>query len=152
MLSRRTRILLAVLVVASLTFVILDLRGGQGPFSSVRSVASNVLGGLERVATTVFSPITGAGSWWSDMRDQAAKIDTLETENGRLRSELDTLTSDKARADALDALLRVSERRRLPVRPRRGDRGRSRPGLLVDDHHRRRTQRRHRGGHVGHQR
>ena len=41
MLSRRTRILLAVLVVASLTFIILDLRGGQGPFSGVRSVASN---------------------------------------------------------------------------------------------------------------
>jgi rod shape-determining protein MreC len=108
MLSRRTRILLAVLVVASLTFVILDLRGGQGPFGSVRTAASNVLGGLERAAATVFSPITGAGSWWSDMRDQAAQIDALETENGRLRSELDTLTNDRARADALDALLRVS--------------------------------------------
>ena len=108
MLSRRTRILLAVLVVASLTFVILDLRGGQGPFGSVRTAASNVLGGLERAAATVFSPITGAGSWWSDMRDQAAQIDALETENSRLRSELDTLTNDRARADALDALLRVS--------------------------------------------
>ena len=108
MLSRRTRILLAVLVVASLTFVILDLRGGQGPFASVRNVASNVLGGLERVAATVFSPITGAGSWWSDMRDQAAKIDALQTENDSLRSELQTLKNDRARADALDALLRVS--------------------------------------------
>lgn len=108
MLSRRTRILLAVLVVASLTFVILDLRGGQGPFASARTLASNVLGGLERVATTVFSPITGAGDWWSGMRDQAARIGALETENGRLRSELDTLTNDRARADAVDALLRVS--------------------------------------------
>lgn len=108
MLSRRTRILLAVLVVASLTFVILDLRGGQGPFGSVRAIASNVLGGLERAAATVFSPITGAGSWWSDVRDQAAQISTLEEENGRLRSELETLTNDRARADALDALLRVS--------------------------------------------
>ena len=62
MLTRRTRIVLAVLVVASLTFVILDLRGGQGPFASVRAVASNVLGGLEQVAATVFSPITGASS------------------------------------------------------------------------------------------
>ena len=74
MLSRRTRIVLAVLVVAALTFVILDLRGGQGPLSGVRSAASNVLGSLERVAATVFSPVTGAGTWWSDMRDQAAKI------------------------------------------------------------------------------
>jgi rod shape-determining protein MreC len=108
MLSRRTRIVLSVLVVASLTFIILDLRGGQGPLSGVRSVASNVLGGIERVAATIFSPITGASSWWSDMRDQAAQIDTLQAENGRLRGELDTLTNDKARADALDGLLRVS--------------------------------------------
>ena len=108
MLSRRTRILLAVLVVASLTFIILDLRGGQGPFTSVRTVASNILGGLERVAATVFSPITGAGSWWSDMRDQAAQIDALQAENGELRSDLESLTNDRARADALDALLRVS--------------------------------------------
>lgn len=108
MLSRRTRILLAVLVVASLTFVILDLRGGQGPFASVRTAVSGVLGGLERVAATVFSPITGAGSWWSDMRDQANQISTLREENARLRGEMETLTNDRARADALDALLRVS--------------------------------------------
>lgn len=108
MLSRRTRILLAVLVVASLTFVILDLRGGQGPLTGVRNIAANGLGGLERAAATVFSPITGASSWWSDMRDQATKIDALGTENDRLQSELETLKNDRARANALDDLLRVS--------------------------------------------
>jgi len=108
MFSRRTRILLAVLVVASLTFVILDLRGGEGPFATARTVVSNTLGGLERVAATVFSPITGAGSWWSSMRDQAGQIDTLTADNDALRSELTTLTADKARVAALDGLLRVA--------------------------------------------
>jgi rod shape-determining protein MreC len=108
MLSRRTRILLAVLVVASLTFIILDLRGGEGPLTGVRTFGANALGGLERVATTIFSPITGATSWWSDMRDQATKIDALTTENDSLRSDLETLKSDRARANALDELLRVS--------------------------------------------
>lgn len=108
MLSRRSRILLAVLVVASLTFVILDLRGGEGPFASVRSGVANVLGGLERVAATIVSPVTGAGSWWSTMRDQATRIEELTAENDRLRSDLNTLTSDRARANALDDLLRVS--------------------------------------------
>ena len=108
MLSRRTRIVLAVLVVASLTFVILDLRGGQGPLSGVRSAASNVLGSLERVAATVFSPVTGAGTWWSDMRDQAAKIATLQAQNDSLRSQVETYTNDRARAKALDELLRVA--------------------------------------------
>lgn len=108
MFSRRTRILLGVLVVASLTFVILDLRGGEGPFASVRNAGSNVLGGLERVAATVFSPITGAGSWWSTMRDQAGQIQTLTRENELLRGQLQTLETDRSRAAALDGLLRVA--------------------------------------------
>jgi len=108
MFSRRTRILLGVLVVACLTFVILDLRGGEGPFASVRAVGSNILGGLERAAATVFSPITGAGSWWSTMRDQSEQIRTLTAENEALRSELQILTNDRARVAALDGLLRVA--------------------------------------------
>lgn len=108
MFSRRTRILLGVLVVASLTFVILDLRGGEGPFASVRNAGANVLGGLERVAATVFSPITGAGSWWSTMRDQAGQIETLTRENESLRGQLQTLESDRSRAAALDGLLKVA--------------------------------------------
>jgi len=108
MFSRRTRFLLAILVVASLTFVILDLRGGEGPFASVRAVGANVLGGLERAAATVFSPITGAGSWWSTMRDQSGQITDLTRENQALRSELEQLTNDKARAAALDGLLKVA--------------------------------------------
>ena len=108
MLSRRTRIILAVLVVASLTFVILDLRGGQGPLTGVRNVAANLIGGVERVAAAVFSPITGAGSWWSTMRDQAGQIETLTAENEKLRGEAQTVANDLARVKALDGLLGVA--------------------------------------------
>jgi rod shape-determining protein MreC len=108
MFSRRPRILLGVLVVACLTFVILDLRGGEGPFASVRTVSSNILGGLERGAATVFSPITGVSTWWSTLRDQSDQIQTLATENEALRSELQVLTNDRARVAALDGLLRVA--------------------------------------------
>lgn len=108
--SRRVRIALAVLVVASLTFLILDLRGGDGPLSGVRSFAANVLGGAERVAATVFSPVTGASEWWSSMRDQATQIRDLTADNERLRGELATLESDRARVAALDQLLGVAGR------------------------------------------
>jgi rod shape-determining protein MreC len=108
MLSRRTRVLLSVLVVAALTFVILDLRGGEGPLTGVRNVAANILGGVERVAATIFSPITGASSWWGSMRDQAGRIDSLTAENARLRGQVQTFTNDKARLAALDGLLRVA--------------------------------------------
>ena len=108
MLSRRTRIVLAVLVVTALTFIILDLRGGEGPLTGVRNLASNARGGLERVAATVFSPITNGNAWWSTMRDQANQIENLTKENNRLRGESETFANDRARVAALDGLLRVA--------------------------------------------
>jgi rod shape-determining protein MreC len=108
MLPRRTRIVLAVLVVASLTFVILDLRGGDGPFSSARAAASAVFGGVQRAATTVFSPVIGASDWWSRQRDQAAQIGELRAENDNLKLLVEMGANDRARAEALDELLRVA--------------------------------------------
>ncbi len=108
MLSRRTRVVLTMLVLAALTFVILDLRGGDGPLTGVRNVGANVIGGVERVAATLFSPLTGASSWWSSMRDQANQIDALTAENDKLRGEAKTAANDRARVKALDELLGVA--------------------------------------------
>jgi rod shape-determining protein MreC len=117
MLSRRTRIALAVLVVASLTFVILDLRGGDGPLSSARSAVSAVTGVLQKGAATVFSPITSAGDWWSTWRNQANQIDELRAENSELRTLVRESQNDRARADELDSLLRVATVGRYRVVP-----------------------------------
>lgn len=108
MLSRRTRIVLSILVVASLTFIILDLRGGDGPFSSARAAASGIMGGAQRVAATIFSPITGFSEWWGTLNSQSSQIRTLRAENAELQSQLTAGAADRARADALDELLRVA--------------------------------------------
>lgn len=117
MLSRRTRIALAVLVVASLTFVILDLRGGEGPMSSARSAISAVTGVLQKGASTVFSPVTSAGDWWSTWRNQASQIEELQKENSELRTLVRESENDRARADELDELLRVASVGRYRVVP-----------------------------------
>ena len=117
MLSRRTRIALAVLVVASLTFVILDLRGGDGPLSSARSAVSAVTGVLQKGAATVFSPVTSAGDWWSTWRNQTSQIEELRAENSELRTLVRESQNDRARADELDALLRVATVGRYRVVP-----------------------------------
>lgn len=108
MLSRRTRIVLAVLVVASLTFIILDLRGGRGPFASARNAASGAVGVGESAASAVFRPFLGIRDWWGTWGDQRARIAELETENQRLRSLVERSADDRSRAEALDGLLRVS--------------------------------------------
>jgi len=116
-LSRRTRIILSILVVASLTFVILDLRGGDGPFSSARAAVSSVIGGIQSGAATIFSPITGSSEWWSTQMNQSGQIRDLTVENERLNSALVSSANDIARADQLDALLRVAAVGRYRVTP-----------------------------------
>ncbi len=117
MLSRRTKIILATLVVASLTFVILDLRGGDGPFSSARAAVSSVLGGVQRGAATVFSPVTGFSEWWGTQVDQSGQIRTLTDGNALLSTQLVEAENDIARANELDALLRVASVGRYRVVP-----------------------------------
>jgi len=108
MLSRRTRIVLSILVVASLTFIILDLRGGDGPFSSARAAGSGILGGAQRVAATIFSPVTGFAEWWSTLNSQSSQIRTLREENAQLQAQVSAGANDRARAESLDSLLRVA--------------------------------------------
>ncbi len=117
MLSRRTRIILSILVIASLTFVILDLRGGDGPFSSARAAVSSIIGGIQRGAATIFSPVTGSSQWWSTQVSQSGQIRELTAENERLNSALVSAENDIARADQLDALLRVASVGRYRVTP-----------------------------------
>ena len=108
MLNQRTRIILAVLVLIALTFTILDLRGGKGPFSSVRSVVSSAFGGVQVATSLVVSPIIGVGNWWGTWGDQRARIAELESQNATLQDALVRSAEDRARADALDQLLRVA--------------------------------------------
>ncbi len=108
MLSRPARVVLAVLVVTGLTFVILDLRGGQGPFSTFKSAAGAVLGGMEQAGSVVASPFVGIRDWWGTWGDQRERIAELEAENEQLKSVVRRTDDARARADSLDALLRVA--------------------------------------------
>lgn len=117
MFPRRLRVVVAVLLGVALTFVILDLRGGQGPFNSARNVVSSILGGVERGAATVFSPITGFADFWTNTRDQKARLDELEKSNAELQSEVKRAADDRARASALDGLLKVAGLGRYRVVP-----------------------------------
>lgn len=106
--SSRIRVILVALVIASITVLILDLRGGRGPFSGVRTVAESIAGGLERAAATAFSPITGAANWWSTVRDQSGQIQALTAENEKLSTQLRQQVNDAGRVAELDGLLKVA--------------------------------------------
>jgi rod shape-determining protein MreC len=103
---RRARLILAILVLTSITFIVLDLRAASGgPLQPLRSAAAAVIGPLERGVTTVFSPIGSLVDAVSQLGDQSERIAELEAENERLRVELDTLAVDAARVAELEELL-----------------------------------------------
>lgn len=108
MFPRRARVVLGTLVVLALTLVILSLRGGGGPLGIFRSATGVAVGGLQSVASTIVSPVFAAGDWLGALGDQKERIATLESENEQLRQLAERSASDRARADSLDALLRVA--------------------------------------------
>ena len=98
---RRSRIVLAVLVLLSVTLIIFDLRG-SGLTRPLRAVGETVLGSAERAMAGVVVPVRNlVGS----LGGNEERIAALEQENAQLRAELDTVARDRARADALDELL-----------------------------------------------
>lgn len=117
MFPRRLRVVVAGLIGIALIIVILDLRGGEGPFASVRNVVASVLGSVERGAASVFSPITGFADFWTNTRDQKARLDELEKSNAELQSEVKRAADDRARASALDGMLKVAGLGRYRVVP-----------------------------------
>ena len=116
---RRTRVLLALLVVAAVALITLDFRGGDdGVLERGRNLATTVLRPLQDGVGTLLSPFSTAGEAISDLfgvraenqalrqrvealEDRRRVIDDLERENSELRdllamadrTELDTLAA-----------------------------------------------------------
>lgn len=118
--TRRTRVLLALLLVTSISLITIDYRGGEdSPLDGVRSVAATVFGPVERVAAAIASPVSDAVDGVSGLGDGGADADRLAAQNKELRGRLRTSALDRSRAKELDDLLRVAGAGRYRVVPAR---------------------------------
>lgn len=107
--TRRTRIVLAVLLLTAFTFITLDARGGEGSIlDRGRETASSVFGPIERAAGAVVNPVAAFIEGVTSINSNADRIDALEAENDELRRLLLTAPLDEARSAELDRLLGVS--------------------------------------------
>ncbi len=105
--TRRTRVVLAVLLLVSFTLITLDLRGGDsGPIGAIRSATGTVFGPVQRAVAAVYEPVRhffgGLG------HDEQARLVQLEKENADLTLRLRTSQYAESRAAELDALLKVA--------------------------------------------
>lgn len=107
--TRRTRLLLALLLVTSVSLITIDYRGGErSPLDGLRSLASAVFGPVEQVAAAIAEPVSDAVDGLStlgDGRDEAAR---LRKQNQELTRQLRTSELARNRAAELDDLLRVA--------------------------------------------
>jgi rod shape-determining protein MreC len=107
--TRRTRVVLAVLLLTAFTFITLDARGGEGSIlDRARDAASSVLGPIERAAAAVVNPVSDFIEGLTSINSNADTIDALEAENDELRRQMLTEDWDRSRVEELEAVLGVS--------------------------------------------
>ena len=126
--DRPSRAVLVALVLACLTLITLDYRGGaDSPVEPARRAVGEVLGPVETGTTARDPPLhRGARSGSTRARRSAATSPGCEAENARLRSEAATADYDRNRLAEYDGLTTAAEDARLRAGPGPGGRHRRR--------------------------
>jgi rod shape-determining protein MreC len=116
--SRRTRLVLGLLLVTAFALITLDVRGGEtSPLSHLRDAAQAVFGPIERAAASVVRPVSNLIGELGGLGSQQSKIDALQRENSALQLELRTSDLARNRAAELDKLLNVAGLGRYKIVP-----------------------------------
>lgn len=107
--SRRTRFVLAVLLLVSITLITLDLRGGSSsPLNRPRSLVASLFAPVESAAAAIVRPVRNAITAIGDIGRSQHRINQLENANAALEQQLRTEPYNAARVKELNALLRVA--------------------------------------------
>lgn len=107
--TRRTRLLLALLLLTSVALITIDFRGGvTSPVQALRELAGGLFAPVQRGAAAVVSPVAGALEQIESIGEREDEIERLRRENDALRRELRTSEVARARAAELDALLGIA--------------------------------------------
>src|SRR3954470_525240 len=116
--TRRTRALLALLLLTSICLITIDYRGGpHSPLDGARSLAAALFGPVEQVASAIASPVSGAVNRIGDLGTGTARAKRLAKQNKNLRRQLRTSDLARSRAAELDALLKLAGTGRYKVVP-----------------------------------
>ncbi len=103
--TRRTRTILGLLLLTSLTLVVLSLRGGGG---GARDSASGFFGPVENAASAVVRPVRDFLGSVSSLGTKDQQIADLQKQNDALTSQLALAEYDHNRAQQLNELLRLA--------------------------------------------
>jgi rod shape-determining protein MreC len=114
--SRRTRLVLGVLLAVALALITLSARDSSaGPLRALRSAGGAVFGSAESLVSDVGHPITGFFSSLGSASGSQATISSLQREVVRLRGELSQAQLSKSQAAQLQQLLQLAGRGRYRI-------------------------------------
>jgi rod shape-determining protein MreC len=109
--TRRTRLVLAVLLVAALAMITINYQdGNSGPLSKLNSFGNTVFGPVEHAAGYVTHPVAQLFDGLTGGPSAGAKISALQKQNAQLRAELSQAQLDKSDSAQLQHLLQLAGR------------------------------------------
>jgi rod shape-determining protein MreC len=116
--SRRTRLVLGVLLAVALALITLNARNSSSaPVRGLRSLGGAIFGTAESVVSGVSRPVTGFLTSLGSASHSQATINSLEREVVQLRGELSQAQISKADEAQLQQLLQLAGRGRYRIVP-----------------------------------
>jgi rod shape-determining protein MreC len=107
--GRPRRSLVVSLVLASVTLMTLDHVNGGAAVDPLRRIVGEVYGPAESAVSTVVDPVVAVPHWLRSRHDLTSRIDDLQSQNDRLRSQLATSDYDRNRLKEYDDLTATAE-------------------------------------------
>jgi rod shape-determining protein MreC len=112
--TRRLRLLLVVLVMASITIVTIDFRSsGNGPLEKIGHVALTVLSPIQHGLIKIFRPVGNFFAGFTEVPSMRARIRTLENENASLKGGQNSVADLERENENLRKLLQLRDRYNL---------------------------------------
>jgi rod shape-determining protein MreC len=108
--TRRTRLLLSIVLAAALALIAIDYSSGSSSvIGTARSIGGSIFGGAERTASTVTGPVGRfIDSGLAGSAGSSAKVAALQRQIIRLRAELSAASLHKSQYRQLDRLLQLA--------------------------------------------
>lgn len=116
--TRRTRLLLAILLAATFTLVTIDYRTGRAG-SGARGAAQSVFGPVETAASAVVRPVGRTASSLTHPNRYHDRADRLAQQNAQLRRQLASNAAVTQEAAQLSALRLIADRGQYTIAPAR---------------------------------
>lgn len=108
--NRPPRSLLVALVLASVTMITLDYRGGpDSPMEPARRVVGEAFGPVETVTAAAVRPFTSVPSWFRSHDALTDEIHDLRAANSDLSAQLSSADFDRNRLEQYDGLTQAAE-------------------------------------------